>query len=616
MNRLQLEELIDSKRQALNIPYTKDPAYPFFADFVSHNPCSKMSDFLTIDIYGLLKCLMYLKADNLSIEECSLKIDSFSSFLDELNEVELDYFLDFVSNILGDMTQELIQFLKESGHLKERLLLKRMFPHEKEVVDILLDFKEEFADQLDEIIAILEFMEEDVDLFIYLMQFVKLHKSVLTDKEMLDMEVSELPYSIRAKEYNKALDSTLKDNYKVSEVFKFIKPVYTFVSESDREEKELKKNNEKESRGYGRALGLLDSALKKEEITGARSIIKQVYDKEVKFAILQFIYEHNQPYYEQLVSEYQDISSNTKVKYRSLLHEFGIETENCNIEEIMHNKISEVEKMISYFRNKGFSNDFILDVLRNTNFEIFEEVKGYIDKGYFSNMFLTCNREIFYSGTSMLETFRKNKSVLESYGINPYVFRNYLNLLFTESNLLEDDLTILANYGLLKSLKNTNNLSFLIRYNFASKIDCLLELGYEKMLEQNLDLLNYDNLKRLKVLKSLNFELDSLNEVEAVLKSDKFILPDDEIDDYLSNVVAYTDLNSITIPNQSLDSFRESSRTYKIGDNLISIYKVNRLLDSGKGLLEAITTDCPLTATELNKIVEALGGETKGGPIL
>jgi len=617
MNRVELEKLIDEKKKVLDVPYQKDPAYSFFSDFVSHNPCSKMSDFLTIDICGLMKCMMYLKVDDFSIEDCSLKIDQFSSLLDELDEEGLDDLLAFLANMCEcQNTSNFIQFLNETSHLKERFLAKKMFPLEKKAFSALSDFKEEFADYLDDVIAILNFMEEDIDLFSSLIQFARIHKAVQTDKASLDERIDALPWNLRAKEYNKALAVELKDNYKVPQILQLIKPVYTFVSESDREERDLQKYKEREIRGYDKALNLLDKSLDKEEITKARSIIKQIRDEEVKFAILQFIYEHNQPYYEQLVSEYQEISSNTKVKYRSLLHSFGIETENLNLEEIMHNKLSEVEKMLSYLKNKKFDDDLILDVLRNTNFIIFEEVKDYIDKGYFSNMFITCNREIFYSGSSMLELFRKNKKVLESYGVNPYVFRNHLNLLFTESNLLGESLAVLANYGLLKSLKNTDNLSFLIKQDFVFKIDQLLELGYEKMLEENLDLLNYDNLMRLEVLKSSGFVLESIDEVEAVLKSDKFMLPDDKLEEYLLNVVDDVDLDTIIIPEQSLDSFRESLRTYKIGDNLISICKVKRLLNSGKGLLEAVTSNCFLNDREFDKIVDALGGENKGGQTL
>lgn len=617
MNRLELQELIDRKTRALEAPYVKDEAYSVFFEFVSKNSFSKMSDFLNIDIYGLFKCLAYLKGKNLSIEKCSAISKGFF-VLDDLNEEGLDYFLDFAEDIyVGGKIPTFVQFLRENNRIKERYLIKKMFPKEEQANEILMDFKKEYAEQLDDVITLFNFMEDDIDSFTYLMEFYKAYKGALDDKARLNSQIEDEALKVRPKKYNRALEKTLRCNYDVSEIVNRMKLVYDFVSDSDRKEEAHLKNNQKEIRGYDRALHLLDEALGEGEVVSARSIIKQIKDEEVKLAILQLIYEHNMLYYEQLESEYKEISSDAKVKYQSLLHEYGIETENCKIEEVMRNKIPEIEIMLSYLKNKGFANEFILDVLRNTDFNTFGEVRSYIDKGYFPVMFVANNREIFYSESSILEPFHKNKAILDKYGINPYSFRMNLDLLFTENSKLEENLAILSSYGLLKSFKATIDLSFLSNQNFILKIDKLLELGYEKILEQDLNLLNYENLKRLEVLKVLGFVLDSPDEVEATLKSDKFILPDDELDRYIPNAASYSDLNQISVDSfQSLDSFRESVRTYKIGDSLISINKVSRSLNAGNGLLQAVTANSNLSTVELDKIVEALGGDTKKGQML
>ena len=67
-------------------------------------------------------------------------------------------------------------------------------------------------------------------------------------------------------------------------------------------------------------------------------------------------------------------------------------------------------------------------------------------------------------------------------------------------SLFINNLKILNDYGLLKYLKNVDNLSFLRDINLVSKIDKFLELGYESFLENDLGILNLSNLKRLDIL--------------------------------------------------------------------------------------------------------------------
>ena len=90
---------------------------------------------------------------------------------------------------------------------------------------------------------------------------------------------------------------------------------------------------------------------------------------------------------------------------------------------------------------------------------------------------------------------------------------------------------------MIGQLVTTNNYSFLEQDDLMQKIDFTLELGLEPFLEENLGLLNYDYVifQRIRILQGLNIEV-SKEELEQVLKADRFIVSDEEINKYLKLV--------------------------------------------------------------------------------
>ena len=119
------------------------------------------------------------------------------------------------------------------------------------------------------------------------------------------------------------------------------------------------------------------------------------------------------------------------------------------------------------------------------------------------------------------------------------------------------------------------------------KIDKLIELGYEYFLEEDLNILNSNNIKRLEVLRVMNYDLESKEELFNILNTDKFYIEDTKLDLYIPNIIPYKEHIELET-DFSLDSFRNTSRTYSFNGILISIPKVNRLKNQGINIYDAL----------------------------
>lgn len=170
----------------------------------------------------------------------------------------------------------------------------------------------------------------------------------------------------------------------------------------------------------------------------------------------------------------------------------------------------------------------------------------------------------------------------------------------------------------MASINKNTNYDFIKNNNLQTLIDTILELGYENLLEKNINLLNYDEVKwkRIRVLKEMNIPVIEQKDLEKTLNT-SFIIPDDKLDDYILNVVPYNlsiKINNLTekenINSNMLKDFSTSKRLYKIGDVLLSKNRVKRNLeklqtieiDNNERLFISIINGAILDDEELERI--------------
>lgn len=158
---------------------------------------------------------------------------------------------------------------------------------------------------------------------------------------------------------------------------------------------------------------------------------------------------------------------------------------------------------------------------------------------------------------------------------------------------------------------------FLKHPNLARKIDRILELGYETLLENDIELLNYEDSawERLEVLKSLNIPLPTAkNEVEGILESPHFIVSEEEQKRYLETPTPYIKRKDIRdiVPVSALPMEQETKRTYTIGGVIFSKPKVIRNLSqvlpstSNEIIFACITAGTNMQENEYQRVKKEL----------
>ena len=347
----------------------------------------------------------------------------------------------------------------------------------------------------------------------------------------------------------------------------------------------IERNNEKELQALVNLQEQLPLLLKTGEITISKELLNRITSKEVRLNTLRLIYLHNKSIYEELFKEYKKLSANKKSKYKRLLNDYDINISEENIPYIMLNSLEDVKTMLIVLTKLGITNPIILlNILTKTNLTTINSILTQINKGIISKDLVLKTPTLLCFNSIEYKNFIDNLNYLQEKSLNPHYFRSNQNLLLESPITIKTNFEILESYDLLLSLKTGIDCDFLISKNLESGIDLLLELGYESFLEENLSLLNYQKkFKRLLVLKSLNIPVNSMEELEEVLTTDKFLIPDSKLDDYIYNATPYNlpkieGESNEEISNDILEEFTKTNRTYDIGGVLISKNKFKRNL--------------------------------------
>ena len=177
----------------------------------------------------------------------------------------------------------------------------------------------------------------------------------------------------------------------------------------------------------------------------------------------------------------------------------------------------------------------------------------------------------------------------------------------------------MEDYNLIKYIKNSDTLDYLMNPNLEDRIDQLLELGLENYLLEDINLLNERNWKRLWVLKYMNIEWQSLEEVKEILESESFFISEEELDNYIPNITAYYqkdwEKQPIAEEKIEIDIYEETQNTYKIAGILFSKkrvlrnYPINTNVTKEEALFQALIQDRYLSKEEIENLQKELKGK-------
>ena len=382
--------------------------------------------------------------------------------------------------------------------------------------------------------------------------------------------------------------------------------VKKYIEKIDADEKSYYKSTKLEKYHNEAALELLEKEIKKKEITNVRALIKKIQDPKIKEIILLIVYKHNLSYMNELKEEYDKLLSNSTTRYISLLNEYGITIDENNLGSINHNSIDDLNIILSILKNIALPDYLYLNVLNITNLETSKEIKELTIKGYITGNVVLNNIDIFNKNNNLLNILKTNIQLFNNYQINPTIFSDIEEILFINSSLLDKNLKILENYNLIKSLKNSNNYNFLLNIDLAKLIDKYLELGYESLLEQDLDILNYQDTRRVEILNNMGIILEK-DEFIDMFEYNKFFIPDEMLNGYINDEIKVEGNFNITL--EELLEYRKTTRTIEINGILISINKVINALNNKKNMKEAIFTNMNIDIDTYKEIEAELKGK-------
>ena len=382
--------------------------------------------------------------------------------------------------------------------------------------------------------------------------------------------------------------------------------VKKYIEKIDADEKSYYKSTKLEKYHNEAALELLEKEIKKKEITNVRALIKKIQDPKIKEIILLIVYKHNLSYINELKEEYDKLLSNSTTRYISLLNEYGITIDENNLGSINHNSIDDLNIILSILKNIALPDYLYLNVLNITNLETSKEIKELTIKGYITGNVVLNNIDIFNKNNNLLNILKTNIQLFNNYQINPTIFSDIEEILFINSSLLDKNLKILENYNLIKSLKNSNNYNFLLNIDLAKLIDKYLELGYESLLEQDLDILNYQDTRRVEILNNMGIILEK-DEFIDMFEYNKFFIPDEMLNGYINDEIKVEGNFNITL--EELLEYRKTTRTIEINGILISINKVINALNNKKNMKEAIFTNMNIDIDTYKEIEAELKGK-------
>lgn len=583
--------------------YSHSDAYLICKNYLQNNKLTKAEHFKDIDIWECIKCIYLLKnKSNKSVDEINEIFKTFRLCFKDADYTLAHYMFAFIIRIPNSKEEQAIyNYLNERSSIKALIKLSELYK--------IYDFKDLGDNFIDynNIEAFLSIMR-DMNIKGYnILSIINLFR----DEKQLMIDICALIVS-----YKKMNDDY--NNYdKINNTLYFPKDAYTlyniiptFVSLESKKEKEYEKEKELTISYYYRLIDRLTKAANEKEITNASELVKLIKNEELKRNVLIYIYFHNKAYYDELKKEVQSLDNNGLIPYKGLLEKYKIEIEFEEINSITHNSLEDVENILNLL-SKIFTNQELIQILQYSNLEIVQKIKKYYDLRFLDDDFLRANLDIFNLESNKLNTLELSLSILNEKGINPQLFEHNSSVLITNPKLLEQNLDNLIDYNLIQSLKSALNYEFLLENDLNTKIDYIIELGLYSFLERDLEILNIPLmiLKRIELLNALDMPIENIEDFWSIIESEEFIVPDELIDSYISNVAPL--MPKLDLSLEILNSIKSDNINLVLGQTTFSLPKVKRKLAEGLTLQDALFYNKNVSLSTYHDITSIFKGITK-----
>lgn len=385
-------------------------------------------------------------------------------------------------------------------------------------------------------------------------------------------------------------------------LFKALEVLKSYYEKLEKQESARKRNLNKQMRDYKQLEKLFSKAKTDRVIRNVEEITEKISNPLLRIEILKYIYLHNLAYQEQVESDYQNVFREESAEYKEFLLRNNLSTD--NLDSYMTKSIPELEYMLE--RLKKLNIQDVETVLKTSTPSRVQELGMLIKIGVMTEAFVKENTTLFDTKKPHYQVLTTNQRILQENRVNPSTMHLHQEVLFARPSYLENNLSTLQEYLLPLNWMGVKNVPFLNHPNLARKIDKVLELGYETLLESNMELLNYDDKawNRLELLKALDIPLPTTKEeVEGILESPHFLLPEENVETY-REITPYIERkeNLDIVPMKSLPIDQETTRTYTIGGVIFSKPKVVRNLSQLEKFTPIGVFDCVTAGTNMQEI--------------
>lgn len=500
----------------------------YLSTFFEKCSLKDMSTIFNISSSELLLALL-LEADRKT--DANELIDKVKEVKDYIDHMAMDELINACGISSDKQISETLKRIEEAiQNLPKTNLLK--FMSDKRVKDInkTLELKlsgyEEFLTFM-KLLKLLEIIDKNENLYILLF-IADIHQE--KNNDINDYE------KILSKSYDQTtINKILATCINQKKVEKSLTNLYSYYREIEKEENFKTKTRTKKIYRYIELKEILEKESKKKEITNIDYILDKVLDDDIKRLCLEYIYSHNEKYYEELYQEYSYKSENPIKKYISYFNTLGInflEIEEQTQKQIMAFSLEILKNQIKQLPNISFDKNILIAISSRNSLSVIEELNKLLKTNYIDLALLSMNQNI-YCDENIFKNLKANIRTLEKSKVNIRELENK-QILLTSNAILSKNIELLKKLDI--SLKGLNNLDMLAKEDLVEEISLFVEIGFETELVKQPALLNSDKnlVKRILISESVGEDIyDNGYVKESIINKDSFFVSDNEVDQYL-----------------------------------------------------------------------------------
>lgn len=500
----------------------------YLSTFFEKCSLKDMSTIFNISSSELLLALL-LEADRKT--DANELIDKVKEVKDYIDHMAMDELINACGISSDKQISETLKRIEEAiQNLPKTNLLKFMSDKRVKNINKTLELKlsgyEEFLTFM-KLLKLLEIIDKNENLYILLF-IADIHQE--KNNDINDYE------KILSKSYDQTtINKILATCINQKKVEKSLTNLYSYYREIEKEENFKTKTRTKKIYRYIELKEILEKESKKKEITNIDYILDKVLDDDIKRLCLEYIYSHNEKYYEELYQEYSYKSENPIKKYISYFNTLGInflEIEEQTQKQIMAFSLEILKNQIKQLPNISFDKNILIAISSRNSLPVIEELNKLLKTNYIDLALLSMNQNI-YCNENIFKNLKANIRTLEKSKVNIRELENK-QILLTSNAILSKNIELLKKLDI--SLKGLNNLDMLAKEDLVEEISLFVEIGFETELVKQPALLNSDKnlVKRILISESVGEDIyDNGYVKESIINKDSFFVSDNEVDQYL-----------------------------------------------------------------------------------